>query len=247
MKFIGLFLLALLSFSSRAQNSGRIIYEEKMDMHRNLPPERTELKDMIPPFRSSFWELVYHNDESIYQHQKEEDQEVTSTSGNSQMTMRFGGREMRVVYKHLTDSKMVDSRDFLQKQFLITGVPTERKWKIGKNAKDILGYHCMDASFQADSATHITAWFTPQIQNFNGPSDFQGLPGMILQIDINDGERVTTATQITLDSVDTSVIIAPTKGKEVTAEEFAKIREEKMKEMGMQGNGGPMQIMIRHN
>ena len=72
---------------------------------------------------------------------------------------------------------------------------------------------------------------------------------MILQIDVNDGERVTTATEIKLEPVDATLIEEPTKGKEVTAEEFEKIREEKMKEMGMQGggSGGPMQITIRHN
>jgi hypothetical protein len=70
-----------------------------------------------------------------------------------------------------------------------------------------------------------------------------------MQIDINAGERVVTATELKTEGVDTSVIVAPTKGKEVTAEEFEQIRKEKMKEMGMQGQGGPggppMQIMIR--
>ena len=61
---------------------------------------------------------------------------------------------------------------------------------------------------------------------------------MILQVDVNDGLRTITATEIKLDSVDTTVIVAPNKGKEVTPEEFEKIREEKMKEMGMQ-HGGP--------
>ena len=70
---------------------------------------------------------------------------------------------------------------------------------------------------------------------------------MILQIDINGGERQLTATEIITDNVDTSIIIAPTKGKEVTDEEFKKIRDEKMKEMGMQGGGpgmGGQQIII---
>jgi hypothetical protein len=71
---------------------------------------------------------------------------------------------------------------------------------------------------------------------------------MILQINVNSGERMITATEILLDTVDTSLIIAPKKGKEVTAEEFEKIREEKMKEMGGQpgGPGRHQMIMIRN-
>jgi GLPGLI family protein len=166
------------------------------------------------------------------------------------MTMRFG-RDNRVVYKNIAEHKMIDSRDFMQKQFLITGEPKERKWKIGAKQKEILGYNCMEATCKVDSATSVVAWFTPQLQISNGPSDYQGLPGMILQIDINDGLRMITATEVKLEDVDTSVIVAPTKGKEVTSEEFEKIRAEKMKEMGMDhgGPGGPggQHMMIIRN
>ncbi|HZV44729.1 MAG TPA: GLPGLI family protein [Saprospiraceae bacterium] len=249
MKFICLSFLFSLTTLSFAQTIGQVTYEEKFDMYRRIPPDREDLKARFPQYHSSMWELLYNGDESVYQHQKQEEAEITNTQGNNQSTMRFGGRENRVVYKNLANSKMIDSRDFMQKQFLITGDLTIRKWKIGKKSKEILGYNCMEASFQEDSTTTIVAWFTPQIQLFNGPSDYQGLPGLILQIDVNAGERVLTATELKTEGVDTSVIVAPTKGKEVTAEEFDQIRKEKMKEMGMQGQGGPggppMQIMIR--
>jgi len=252
MKFISLLLFSALTSLSFAQSTGKVTYEEKFDMYRHIPPDREDLKNNFPQFHTSMWELLYNGQESIYQHQKQQEADVTTAQqGNTQMTMRFGGRENRVVYKNIADSKMIDSRDFMQKQFLITGVPTERKWKIGKQTKEILGYNCLQASFQVDSTTNIVAWFAPQIQQFNGPSDYQGLPGLILQVDANDGERVLTATEIKFEGVDTSVIVAPTKGKEVTAEEFDAIRKEKMKEMGMQGQGGPggppMQIMITNH
>ncbi|MDQ3017438.1 MAG: GLPGLI family protein [Bacteroidota bacterium] len=243
MKYILLLCPILLSTFVFGQSTGKVIYQEKFDLYRNLPPEREHMKDMIPHYNTAFFELVYNGEESIYQPQKEADEtSVSSTSGGQQMTMRFG-RDNRVVYKNNATAEMIDSRDFMQKQFLIKGPPTVRKWKIGKNQKEILGYNCLEASFQADSVTNIKAWFTPQLAISNGPSDFQGLPGIILEIDINDGERMTIASDIKLDSVDTSMIIAPTKGKEVTSEEFTKIREEKMKEMQMQ-NGGAHGNMI---
>lgn len=250
MKLIYTLCLAILAFSAATQSTGRIVFEEKMDLHKTLPPERQDMKDMIPQFNSSLFEFVFNGDESIYQPKKAEDTEVTSSQGGATMTMRFG-RDNRVVYKNIAEDKMIDSRDFMQKQFLITGPPTTRKWKVGAKQKEILGYACMEANFRLDSTTAMTAWFTPQIQVSNGPSDYQGLPGMILQIDINEGTRTITATEIVMEDVDTSVIVAPSKGKEVTSEEFEKIREEKMKEMGIQGGQGPgsgmrHMIMIRN-
>jgi GLPGLI family protein len=246
MKYLILSLLSISFFPAGAQKIGKIIYEEKMDLHKTLPPDRQDMKDMIPQFNVSKYELTFSGDESIYQVQKQEELPVASSSGpGGQPGMRFG-RANRVVYKNLAENNMIDSRDFMQKQFLLVGEPIARKWKIGRKQKEILGYNCMEASFQADSVTAIVAWFTPQISISNGPADYQGLPGMILQVDINDGQRIFTATEVILDSVDTSIIIAPTKGKEVTPEEFEKIREEKMKEMGAQqaGPGGGQHMMI---
>ncbi len=248
MKYTLLALLFLVTLTAGAQTSGMITYEEKMDIWKNLPPDRQDMKDMIPQYNTTQFEMIFSGDESLYRPKKQEELPPVSstTPSGPPRGMGFGGRATRVVYKDLAKDTIIDSRDFMQKQFLITGTPKARKWKIGKGQKDILGYKCMEASFRVDSATSLVAWFTPQISISNGPSDYQGLPGMILQVDTNNGERTVTATEIKLDSVDTSVLVAPNKGKEVTPEEFEIIREEKMKEMGMQrgGPGGGQQMMI---
>ena len=246
MRYVLVSFLFLTSLSTFSQSAGMITYEEKMDLHKTLPPDRQDMKDMIPQYNTSLFELIFSGDESLYRAKKIEEITETTTQGpGGPMSMRFG-RPNRVVYKNLALDTMVDSRDFMQKQFLITGPPLHRKWKIGAKQKQILGYNCLEASVRMDSVTAIVAWFTPQLNVSNGPSDYQGLPGMILQIDVNEGTRMITATEIKLDSIDTSVMVAPNKGKEVTPEEFEKIREEKMKEMGMQhgGPGGGQQMMI---
>ena len=250
MKFLSSALFLLFATLSFGQTAGKIIYEEKVDMYRHIPEDRQDIRNRVPQYHTAKWDFIFNGDESIYMHHKEAEAEYTSTQGNTQTTMRFG-RDQRVVYKNVAENKMIDSRDIMNKQFLITGQPTVRKWKIGKNSKDIKGYNCLEASFQQDSATNIKAWFTPQITHFNGPADYQGLPGMILELDFNEGERVLTASEINFEEVDTSLIVAPTKGKEVTAEEFETIRQEKMKEMQAQGfpggpGGPPMQVIIRN-
>lgn len=244
MRFLLLLIFLPIALLSTAQVSGKIIYEDKKDMHRNIPAEKQDIKDMIPPFNISKWELIYSPNESIYQ-RTAEIESTQPSQGNRYMRM---GREERTLYKNFTDDKLIDSRDFMQKKFLIKGFINSHKWKVGPGTKEILGNVCMKAYYQADSITYITAWFTPTIPISNGPLDYHGLPGLILQIDINNGEQTITATEFIKIDDSSSSISPPDKGKEITSHEFEKIRKEKMKEMNLQQQSqGHMIITRRYN
>ena len=233
------------AISLAAQSQGKIVFEEKMDMHRRIPPERAEMKEMIPQFRANTFELYFTEDASVYKAAEEnQTDEVTASQGGAQIRMRMTPPR-REVYKSLASDKMVDEREFMTKMFLIKGTAAPYKWKISDGQKKIMDYVCMQATFR-DSVSSYTAWFTPQIPVSNGPAEFGGLPGMILEININDGERVITATGVTEKAVDPEMLEEPTRGKEVTQEEFREIMHEKMKEMQQTHGGGPM-IMIHRN
>ena len=96
----------------------------------------------------------------------------------------------------------------------------------------------------------ITAWYTLDIPVNHGPSDYWGLPGLILQV--VDDRTQFLCTKIVLNTKETIEIKEPKKGKEVSQEEFEKIREEKMKEMQenfqnqrRRGDGHTRSIRIR--
>ena len=61
---------------------------------------------------------------------------------------------------------------------------------------------------------------------------------MILAVDVNDGSRLITATSVDLNPPDKSAFKKPKEGKKVTREQFKKIVDEKMKEMGAEGGTG---------
>lgn len=225
-----------------AQNEGVIVFEEKIDLHRRLPEDRPELKEMMPNFRSSFFELHYTEDASKYIAREAEEEEVVSSHGQARVHMRMTPPK-REVFKSLANNQMVDEREFMTKMFLIKGNTSPYQWKIADGQKQILNYVCMKATYQ-DSVSQYTAWFTPQIPISNGPAEFGGLPGMVMQVEINDGERVITATEVITREVDKELLKEPTKGKEVTQEEFREIMREKMEEMKeMQGGPGPVMII----
>lgn len=90
----------------------------------------------------------------------------------------------------------------------------------------------------------ITAWYAPEIPISQGPGPYWGLPGLILEV--NDGRTAILCSKIVLNVEEKNEIKAPSKGKEVSQEEYDKIVSEKMKEMSERfrngnrggGNGG---------
>ncbi|MCK0122869.1 GLPGLI family protein [Gelidibacter sp. F2691] len=75
----------------------------------------------------------------------------------------------------------------------------------------------------------VTAWYTPQIPVNQGPGEYWGLPGLILEV--NAGRTTILCTKIEINPTDKVEIKAPSKGKEVTKTEYEAIVKEKTEEM----------------
>lgn len=87
----------------------------------------------------------------------------------------------------------------------------------------------------------VTAWYTMQIPVNQGPGEYSGLPGLILEI--NADRTTILCTKIVLNPDEKEAIKAPSKGKEVTKEEYTEIVKKKVAEMremygGRGGRGG---------
>jgi len=91
----------------------------------------------------------------------------------------------------------------------------------------------------------VIAWFTTDIPLPIGPEVQGQLPGAILELDINKGQTIYTALEIS-PKVNVGKIKEPKDGKKVTAAEFAKerdkIMEEMRKNMPNRGNGSVIRI-----
>jgi GLPGLI family protein len=85
----------------------------------------------------------------------------------------------------------------------------------------------------------VIAWYTPDIPISQGPENYWGLPGLILEV--SDGKTVILCSKIVMNPKEKKEIKAPKKGKIVSQQEYDKIVAEKMeewREMGRQGGGG---------
>lgn len=82
----------------------------------------------------------------------------------------------------------------------------------------------------------VVAWYTMQIPVNNGPGEFWGLPGLILEI--NAGRTTILCSKIVMNPAEKKEIKKPTKGQEVTRAEYTEIVTKKMEEMrNMYGRG----------
>ena len=75
----------------------------------------------------------------------------------------------------------------------------------------------------------VTAWYTPQIPVSQGPGDFWGLPGLILEV--NTDKTTILCSKIILNPQEKVEIKAPKKGDEVSRKEYNETVKKKMEEM----------------
>ena len=77
--------------------------------------------------------------------------------------------------------------------------------------------------------TIVTAWYTPQIPISQGPLEYWGLPGLILEVNV--GKTTMLCSKIIMNPDEKLKIEAPQKGKEATKKEYKSIISGKMIEM----------------
>ncbi len=241
-------LLISLPFMIMAQTQGVIQYEETISFQIDLPEGMEEFKSQIPNSQKNKMNLTFTEEVALYEPAKsnEDPQDVTmgSEGGGMMIKMKFDMPENKT-FTNISEGTMIEKQDFMGKKFLISGDVEKYKWKLTGEQEKVLDYVCQKATFQ-DSTRNLVAWFTPQIPVATGPGSISGLPGIILKLDRNDGERVVVATLVELKEIEKKTLKAPKKGKKVTQEEFQKIQDEKMKEMEEEFGGSGSRIIIRN-
>ncbi|MEM6516773.1 MAG: GLPGLI family protein, partial [Bacteroidota bacterium] len=191
--------------------------------------------------------LSFNKEESIY---KEEEKLAAPSPSSGGVTITVSnGSDVR--YKNIKEQRYINANEIYGKAFLIKDSIKPIAWKLVNETKNIGNYTCFKAEFtetytdktisedgkfeDVEKEKTTTAWYTPQIPISNGPEDFQGLPGLILEI--NDGELTLVCSKIVLNPDKTVVVKEPTKGKEVNQSEYDAIVKKKMEEQMEQFRG----------
>lgn len=99
----------------------------------------------------------------------------------------------------------------------------ENTKKDSTNTKDL------STKEEKPNLVEVVVWYTPQIPINQGPGEYWGLPGLILEV--NTGRTTILCSKIIMNSEEKSVIKAPSKGKVVSKEAYQAIVKKKTKEM----------------
>lgn len=187
--------------------------------------------------------LTFNQYESLYEEVESLDTPVPRTVGGLSIVVS-GGND--VLYRNLAKDEYVRETEIMGKEFLIRDTLPTTEWKLEKETKNIGNYTCFKATntsevtektmtSESDSLIEVTrlktttAWYTLDIPVKHGPSEFHGLPGLVLQVE--DGDLTILCSKIVLNPKDGIEINIPKKGKQVTQVEFDEIQEKKQAEM----------------
>ncbi|MDV7698605.1 GLPGLI family protein [Chryseobacterium soli] len=86
-----------------------------------------------------------------------------------------------IIVKKLADKELI-VQDRLRDVYQYEEKQSVFNWKLEKGEKKILGYSCAKAVASYRGRTY-TAWFTKEVAINNGPYVFEGLPGLILEVE----------------------------------------------------------------
>lgn len=210
-------------------------FDIKMDSTKVNREMQEQLTQMLKQQTQKEYELHFNKNEAVFKLKEKLDTPGNNPFAGSMVTSTGG---FGVSYKNLKENRGTVQRDLLGKMFLIKDTLGKQDWKLEKETKNIGEYTCFKATSSRSSENSdtgekteipIVAWYTPQIPAAFGPLNYGGLPGLILEV--TDGDFSYLCNQIILNPKNGVDIAEPTKGKNVSMEEYLEIQDKKNKEM----------------
>tara|TARA_B110000503_G_scaffold116282_1_gene175246 strand:+ start:257 stop:1093 length:837 start_codon:yes stop_codon:yes gene_type:complete len=251
--------ILLCTFIINAQNfTGKAIYKTSIkssfsfgdDKNSTMSDDmKKQLQARLQKMNQKTFILNFDQKTSSYKEETTLDVPKPQVGGGNIVMMSFGGSGNGSVYfKNIKEKRFTNQTEIMGKRFLVKDKLPEYKWKLSSETKNIGNYTCYKATFTEEveninmtfengeakeekkkENSITTAWYTVDLPVSNGPGDYQGLPGLILEI--NDGKKTIVCTEITLNSSNKIDVVEPEKGKIVSQEKYDEIQKEKTKEM----------------
>ncbi len=259
-------LVALATTATAQMKEGKISYERKTNMHRNIPDP--QMKSMIPEFRTDKFELIFNESASLFRSVVDDeapDPFANAGGGGGGMRMNFR-MPTTTTYTDLSKQTQYEERAFFEKEFLIVDSLKQYKWKLSEETKTIAKQLCKKATTMVtapqmrvrisrggenntDTAanapikpreTELVVWYAENIPVSVGPDNYSGLPGVIMEMNLDNGATVTTAVEVSA-KYPKKELIQPSKGEKMTRAQFQEQVQKLMQDM-QRGGGG----MIRN-
>jgi GLPGLI family protein len=141
-------------------------------------------------------------------------------------------KEVFALKRDFERNTLTDYMEMKGKTYIIEDTIPSHKWKILNDMKEVAGHICMNAMIEDPiKQQKIIAWFAQDFPSSAGPERFSGLPGMILELDINEGAVIISADKIEFKKLTKELDLpAKVKGKKINEAAFQDIIKKAMDE-----------------
>lgn len=256
-KTIALFFF-LMSFTLSAQDfQGKAFYQSKtnvdlkLENHEMSDDQKNRMQEMLKKQFEKSFVLTFNKEASIYKEEEQLDKPTGVQKGGMQIIVMGNGADEKL-YKNIKKKKYAREQNLFGKAFLVKDELKPQGWKLVGESKMIGKYLCFKATavrevekmgltpeHKDDKKSNevkeemeeqtITAWYTTNIPVSHGPDNYWGLPGLIMELNVDKTQYL--CTKIVMNAKDKMEIKEPTKGKVITSEKYRELMEKKMKEM----------------
>jgi len=224
------------NLKAQAQLGGTVKYQRVANFSIKAEGEWAEFKKTLPKSRTTNFILYFNEDASQFVENSKENEAPTDMMKKAMWFAGTWGRpqvKLMKYYHHPATKLQVRQTEFMTRLFREHVDMKKIKWKMGVATKEIMGYICMQAETELDGEK-ILAWFTTDIPVSTGPERYYGLPGLMLEVNLNQGQTVWLANKIDLTMPNAALLEEPKDGKKVTAAKYQQIQDEKIAEWEQQ-------------
>src|SRR5215210_3396720 len=223
---------------------GKIEFERKVNLHKQLDniqeneEWRNMIKKMTPPVKTSYFDLYFKSNKSIYMPGRE----VVTTQ---RVPEWFDGPAAdNIVFTDLDQQSVISQKTVFDNIFNLHDSIRKIDWKMTADTRTIAGIECRKATAIIMDTVFVVAFYAEQIVTPVGPESFAGLPGMILGLAVPRLNTTWFATKLEITDVKETILIPPKKGKKTTSSDLKTLLKPSMKDWSKTGAKNMLQVSI---
>ncbi len=212
---VSLFVIINANAQNALINHGKIYYEIKVNTHKQMMRDGDNawferMKDKIPKYKVTNYELEFNQNESLYKKSKIQPE----VDGNTPLWLK-NDDAVSTIYKNNSTNQIVHQKTILDKLFLIQDTMMYYKWTMGNEFRIIAGYNCRRVSTIIMDSVYVIAFYTDAILPSCSPLSLNGLPGAVLGVVVPRINQTIFATKVEAYAKEKNNFDIPSKGEKV--------------------------------
>lgn len=205
-------------------------------IHQEMDEEwKAEVLKMDPVYGKDQIKMNEEPDPAIYQmiiSDKESSftyiEKISNDQDPNKPIIRQAPAGFGTIYHNLSDSITIQNFEVYDVKYHSFDPLKKWNWKITRETKELMGYEVRKATAE-NEYDKIEAWYAPKIAIPNGPGNYWGLPGLILEVEqkSKEGPYIVRFYAESIKSSNKKLkVIKPNQGKQISISEVDAIYEE---------------------